>query len=202
MSARQWVDFLLPGALTLHFDWIRDLVRGDHNLVARISRSPTAQRLLTRQVYRWHEIVVPDRASLEPRQQWLLWRHDRQRELARALGIEALREIIRTTVDAHLVTAIRQQLGEETYRRALAGPALNVEGLERTQFVQSVQQGRLAEHIAGVGAALLETTAPGAPFCRMRMRFVFSPTCWHSRPRNVRVDESELSAHLKFVTEA
>lgn len=202
MSARQWLEFLLPGALTLQFDWIRDLVRGDQDLMAKISRSPTAQRLLTREVYKFHQVVVPDRACLEPQQQWLLWNHDRQHELARHLGTKALSELIRTTVEARLVAMIRQQLGEEGYRRALTGPALHVQGVDRSRFVHAAEQGRLAEHIAGVGAALLETTAPSDSFCRMRMRFVFSPTCWHSRPRNLRAEMTDLAAHIDRFTGA
>jgi hypothetical protein len=62
-----------------------------------------------------------------------------------------------------------------------------------------VQQGRLAEHIAGVGAALLEISAPQDTFCRMRMRFVFSPTCWNARPRGIRVDGADLAAHIQSV---
>jgi len=199
MSARQWLEFLLPEALTMQFDWIRNLVQGDRNLVARISRSPTAQRLLNRETYKLHQVVVPDRASLEPHQQWLLWSHDRQRLLARQLGVSALHGFIRTTIDARLVASFRQQLGDEGYKRALTAPALQVEGLDRAPLVQVVQQGRLAEHVAGVGAALLEISAPDDSFCRLRMRFVFSPACWNARPRDIRVDEADLAAHIQSV---
>jgi hypothetical protein len=194
VNARRWVGYLLPDAFSLQMDWLRELVRGDDGLLAQVARSPTARRLLTRTAYQRHQIPVPSRASLAPDQQWLLSDPRQQVLLARRLGLEALRDVIRTTIDAPSVAILRKTLGDDVYRATLAGPSLAVEGLERASFVQSLKSGKLADHVTAVGVALLETTTqPSDAFARMRMRFAFSPACWNARPRNLHV-EGELLA--------
>jgi hypothetical protein len=197
MSARRWAEFLLPDALGVHIDWLRDAVRGDDGFVAQLARSPTARRLLNRTMYRRLEIPVPGRVSLNPHQQWLLAGRDQQLRLARQLGIEALHGLVRTTIDGRAVATLRAELGTEGYGRAMAQPGLEVEGLDRSAFVAAVTRGRLAEYLISVGAAVLETTTrSGDAFCAMRMRFAFSPECWRSRPRDIRVDGAQLAQRI------
>jgi len=202
-SARRWIDFLMPDALTMHPGWIRDLLGSDSGLLAKIMSSPTARLLLTRNIYRHHEMVVPARITLAANQQWLLLSHEAQRSLARRLGVEALREHICATVRGASVSALRAQLGDEHYERAIAGCGLHVEGLERAAFDEAVSRSELADYLVAVGAALLDTTTqPGDPFCRARMRFAFSPKCWLSRPRDIRVDAAELAQRIDNLTKA
>ena len=66
MSARRWVEFLLPDALSMQLDWLQDVTRGDHGLLARVAQSPTARRLLNRTARRRHGIAVPARVDLAP----------------------------------------------------------------------------------------------------------------------------------------
>jgi hypothetical protein len=202
VSSRRWLEFLVPDALGVHVDWLRDLVRGEEGLLAQVTRSATARRLLTRSLYQRHGISVPARASLAPHQMWLLSGHTGQVALARRLGIEALHDLIRTTVEAPLVAILREELGEEAYRRAVAGPGLTVTGLERQDFGTALRRGRPDEYFISVGAALLERTAQeGDPFCRMRMRFAFSPGCWRSRPQGIGVDDKQLAARIAELAE-
>ncbi len=202
MSARRWIEFLVPDALGVHIDWLRDLVRGEEGLLAQVTKSPTARRLLMRSLHRHLEIPVPERASLEPEQHWLLASHTRQLALARRLGIEALHELIRTTVEAPLVAILRKALGDDDYRQALAGPGLPVTGLERAGFGAALRRGRPEDYFVSVGAALLETTArSGDPFCRMRMRFAFSPACWRARPQGIGVDSAKLATRVAELSE-
>ena len=126
--ARRWLDFLLPDALTVHADWLRQFADGDGHLLAEMLRSRTARLLLTRRLYKQHEIAVPERLQLRANQQWLLADHDAQRALARRLGRDALHDWIRRTVRASAVVMLRSELGEDGYRRALAGPGLSVDG--------------------------------------------------------------------------
>jgi hypothetical protein len=201
MSTRGWVDYFLPDVLTMHADWLRDLVRGDNNLLAQVARSPTARRLLTRKAYKRYEIPVPSRSSLAANQQWLLSDPRQQAALARRLGLEASQELVRTTVDARSVAALRRALGEDGYRAAMTGPGLRVEGLQRATFIEALQAGKLTEHLVAIGAALLETTTRESDsFARLRMRFAFSPACWRARPRGLRVDEGQLARRLEGKT--
>jgi hypothetical protein len=197
MSARRWVEFLLPDALSMHFDWLQDVTCGDQGLLTRVAQSPTARRLLNRTARRRHGIAVPARVDLAPHQQWLLLPHADQAALARRLGLDALRDYIRTAVRAPAVAALRRELGEEGYTAALTGTALPVRGLDRTRFDAALERGGFAEYVVAVGAALLETTtATGDPFCRLRMRFAFSPACWRTRPRTIEVDAQELARRI------
>lgn len=203
MSLRRWLEFLVPDALGVHVDWARDLVKGDESLLTRVKQSATARRLLARHLHRHYEIAVPDRATLAPEQRWLLAEHSRQAALARALGIEALHDLIRTTVETPLVASLRDALGEEAYRHAVATPGPPVTGITREEFRAAVQRGRADDYFVSVGAALLETTVQtGDPFCRMRMRFAFSPSCWRSRPRGIGVDSAWLAARIGELAEA
>ena len=145
MSARRWVEYLIPDAISMQMEWLRDLTRGDTNLVKQIAQSPTARRLLTRAAHKRFEVAVPTRATLAPNQQWLLLDHRRQHALARRLGLEALHDFVRTTVDAASVTVLRKELGEDGYRAAMAGPGLPVEGLDRSAFSTAVKRGRFAD---------------------------------------------------------
>jgi hypothetical protein len=197
MNARRWMDFLLPDALTVHVDWLRQLTAGDRTLLQHLLASRPARLLLTRHLYKVHEIAVPDRVRLQPHQQWLLKDHETQRGLARQLGTDALHAWIRTTVRASWVATLRGELGEDGYRRALAGPGIAVQGLDREVFDAALQQQRIGDYFVALGAALLETTTNrGDPFCRLRMRFAFSPRAWQSRPRGVRADPDELARHI------
>lgn len=197
MNARRWMDFLLPDALTVHFDWLRQFVSGDGRLLDQVMNSRTARLLLTRRLYKFHEVAVPDRVKLRANQEWLIEDHESQRELARRLGRDALHDWIRRTVRASAVVMLRGELGEEGYRRALAGPGLSVEGLDRVAFEAAVQRGQVGEFFVSVGAALLETTTDGGdPFCGLRMRFAFSPGAWQSRPRGILVDADELARRI------
>ena len=197
MSARRWADFLMPDALSMQFDWLRDAVQGDRGLLAAIAQSPTARRLLNRRVQREQKIPVPRRMTLAVHQQWLLSNPAAQVALARRLGLEALRDYIRTTVRASSVASLRKQLGEEAYRSAISEPALPVSGLDRARFDAAVARGDVLEHATSVGAALLETTTPSDNnFCRVRMRFAFSTDCWHSRPQGLKVDHAELARRI------
>jgi hypothetical protein len=197
MNARRWMDFLLPDALTVHLDWLRQLTAGDRTLLSHLLRSRSARLLLTRRLYKAHEIAVPDRVRLQPHQQWLLKDHETQRDLARRLGADALHGWIRTTVRASWVATLRGELGEDGYRQALAGPGLAVEGLEREAFDTALQQQRVADYFTALGAALLETTTSRSdPFCRLRMRFAFSPHAWQARPRGIRVDPDDLAQRI------
>jgi hypothetical protein len=197
MSARRWVEFLVPDALAMQLDWVRDLLKGDDTLLAQVARSPTARRLLTRGAHQRLHITVPSKGSLAPHQQWLLYAHPQQVLLARNLGTEALHDFIRTTVEARSVAILKEALGEDGYRRAVSGPGLPTEGLDRSQFEEALKRGRLTEYITGVGIALLETTTlAGDPFCQMRMRFAFSPACWRARSRGVRVEDAQLHARI------
>jgi hypothetical protein len=201
MSARRWAEFLVPDALGIHIDWLRELVQGEDGMLAHVTRSSTAARMLTRRLYQRHGISAPARTTLAPHQQWLLSGQTQQVALARELGIEALNGFIRTTVDAPSVAILRKTLGEETYRRILAAPGLEVSGMERTAFAAALRAGRLDEHFVSAGAALLETTTrTGDPFCRMRMRFAFSPGCWRSRPQGIGVDERLLADRITQLT--
>jgi hypothetical protein len=197
VSARRWAEFLLPDAIGVQLDWLRDVVRGDDGFVAQLARSPTARRLLNRTMYRRLEIPVPERVSLNPHQQWLLAGREQQLRLARQLGIEALHGLIRTTIDGRSVALLRAELGEEGYGRAMAEAGLEVDGLDRSAFVAAVTRGRLTAYIVSVGAAVLETTTrAGDPFCGVRMRFAFSPECWRSRPRGIRIDGVQLAQRI------
>lgn len=196
MNARRWMSFLLPDALTVHADWLRKFTAGDGKLLAQIIRSRTARLLLTRRLYAQHGIAVPERATLRAEQQWLLAEHELQRALAQRLGRDALHESIRRTVRASAVAMLRDALGDEGYRRALAGPGLAVEGLDRVAFETALQRGRIGEYFIAVGAALLETTTDGDSFCNVRMRFAFSPAVWLCRPRGIRVDAQELARRI------
>ena len=197
MSLRRWLEFLVPDALGVHVEWAQDLVRGDESLLARVKQSATARRLLSRELHRHFEIAVPARATLAPEQRWLLAEHSRQAALARSLGIEALHDLIRTTVETPLVAALRAALGDEAYRNAVATPGAPVTGITREDFRAAVGRGRVDDYFVAVGAALLETTVQtGDPFCRMRMRFAFSPSCWRSRPRGIGVDDAWLEARI------
>ncbi len=71
-NARRWMDFLLPDALSVHTDWLRQFTAGDGQLLARFGQSRTARMLLTRRLYKLHEIAVPNRVKLRANQQWLL----------------------------------------------------------------------------------------------------------------------------------
>jgi hypothetical protein len=197
MSARLWMNFLLPDALTVHIDWLRQFTAGDGQLLAKVMRSRTARLLLTRRLYKLHEVTVPDRLKLRDEQQWLLADHKAQRALAQRLGREALHHWIRRTVRASAVAMLRGELGEEGYRRALAGDGLAVEGLDHVAFETALERGQISEYFTAVGAALLETTtADGDPFCGLRMRFAFSPSTWLCRPRGIRVDADELARRI------
>lgn len=197
MSVRRWMDFLLPDAVAMHFDWLRDATQGDRGLLAQIARSPTARRLLTLDTYRRHNIAVPGRVQLTPQQQWLLLPHASQVALARRLGLDALRDYIRTAIRASAVAALRKELGDEAYRRELQGSALPVRGLDRAGFDAALERGGLGDYVVAVGAALLETTTDrGDAFCRLRMRFAFSPACWRARPQGIAVDPDELARRI------
>ncbi len=197
MNARRWIDFLLPDALTVHTDWLRQFTAGDGQLLAKVLRSRSARLLLTRRLYKLHEIAVPDRVKLQANQQWLLLDHEAQRALAQRLGRDALHDWIRQTVRASAVVMLRHELGEDGYRCALAGPGLPVEGLDRFSFETALQRGQVCNYFISVGAALLETTADGGdPFCGLRMRFAFSPSAWQCRPRGIRVDPDELARRI------
>lgn len=201
MNARRWLNFLLPDALTVHADWLRQFADGDGHLLAEMLRSRTARLLLTRRLYKQHEVAVPERLQLRANQQWLLADHDAQRVLGRRLGRDALHDWIRRTVRASAVVMLRGELGEDGYRRALAGPGLSVEGLDRFAFETALQQGQIGEYFASVGAALLETTTEGGDaFCGLRMRFAFSPSIWLCRPRGIRVDADELARRIAELT--
>jgi hypothetical protein len=76
MNARRWIDFLLPDALSVHSDWLRQFTAGDGQLLAKVMRSRSARLLLTRRLYKLHEIAVPERVKLRANQQWLLTDHD------------------------------------------------------------------------------------------------------------------------------
>lgn len=197
MNARRWMDFLRPDALTVHIDWLRQFVAGDGQLLAKVMRSSTARLLLTRRLYKLHEVTVPKRVKLRAEQQWLLLDHEAQRALARRLGRDALHDWIRRTVRASAVVMLRGELGEEGYRRALAGPGLPVEGLDRLAFESALQKGQIGDYFVSVGASLLETTTDGGDrFCGLRMRFAFSPSVWECRPRGIRVDTDELARRI------
>jgi hypothetical protein len=153
--------------------------------------------MLTRRAHRRHGIAVPERVSLTPNQQWLLSTPSAQIALARRLGLAAVSGFIRTTVIAASVAKLRALLGEEIYRRAVEGNGLDVRGLDRAQFDVALERGELDDYLVAVGAALLETTTqPGDPFCRVRMRFAFPPTCWGARPRSLVVDDAELAERI------
>src|SRR5687768_7293265 len=104
MNARAWMQFFMPNALTIHADWLRQFTGGNGQLLAQIMRSRSARLLLTRRLYKLHEIAVPARAKLQPNQQWLLMEHEAQRALALRLGREALSDWIRRTVRASSVS--------------------------------------------------------------------------------------------------
>jgi hypothetical protein len=202
MNARRVLEFMMPDALAVHTDWLRDLVQGDAGLLAKLQRSLTVRRLLARKLYERHGLQVPARAALEPNQKWLLAGHAKQTELARSLGIEALHELIRTAIDGPTVAALRSELGDTAYRRAIAGPGLAVMGVEPNDFRAALRRGRVGEYFVSVGAALLETTTcAGDPFCAMRMRFAFSPACWRQRPRGIRPDDARLAARIAELME-
>ena len=96
------------------------------------------------------------------------------------------------------MAALRKALGEADYGRALRGPGLPVQGLNRAQFERALQRGALSDYLLGVGAALLETTTQGGdPFCHLRMRFAFSPPVWASRPQGLQVDAAALAARIE-----
>lgn len=197
MNASRWMSFLRPDAWTVHTDWLRQFTAGNSHLLAQVMNSPTARLLLSRRLYQLHEISVPERVRLQANQQWLLEDHEAQRALARRLGRDALHDWIRTTVRASAVVILRGELGEEGYRRALAGPGLSVEGLDRFAFETALQKGQLGEYFVSVGAALLETTTDGGDFfCALRMRFAFSPSAWQCRPRGIRVDADDLARRI------
>lgn len=197
MNARRLASYLLPDASTTHPGWLRHLVGGDDHLFAQVLRSPLARRLLTRRAHERYRIAVPSRATLAPHQRWLLSESSQQLALARRLGLDALHEFIRTTVDALAVAALRKELGEEGYQAAMTGAGLAVVGLDRGAFAAALRDGRLAQHLVGVGAALLETTTQdGDPFAPLRMRFAFSPACWRARPRDLQVNAAELAARI------
>lgn len=197
MNARAWMSFVWPNALSVHSDWLRQFTAGDGLVLAKVLRSRTARLLLIRRLYKLHEVVVPDRVKLRADQQWLLADHETQRALAKRLGRDALHDWIRRTVRASAVAMLRSELGEQGYRRALAGPGLAVEGLDRLAFETALQRGQIGEYFVSVGAALLETTTEGGdPFCNLRMRFAFSPGAWLCRPRGIRVDAHELERRI------
>src|SRR5687767_1303245 len=158
MNARRWVNFLMPDAWTVHTDWLRQFTAGNSHLLAQVMNSRTARLLLSRRLYKLHEVSVPERVKLRPHQQWLLEDHETQRALARRLGRDALHDWIRRTVRASAVVMLRGELDEEGYRRALAGPGLSVEGLDRLAFETALQRGQVGEYFVSVGAALLDTT--------------------------------------------
>lgn len=197
MNASRWMSFLRPDAWTVHTDWLRQFTAGNSHLLTQLMSSRTARLLLSRRLYKAHEVSVPERVKLQPNQQWLLEDHESQRALARRLGRDALHDWIRKTVRASAVVILRGELGDEGYRRALAGPGLPVEGLDPLAFETALQKGRIGEYFVSVGAALLETTTEGGdPFCGLRMRFAFSPSVWESRPRGIRVDADELARRI------
>jgi hypothetical protein len=197
VSARRWGEFLLPDAANMHLDWLRQLMTVEGGLIGRFLESPTARRMLTRRAHRRHCIAVPERVSLTANQQWLLSTPSAQIALARRLGLAAVSGFIRTTVIAASVAKLRALLGEEIYRRAVEGNGLDVRGLDRAQFDVALERGELDDYLVAVGAALLETTTqPGDPFCRVRMRFAFPPTCWGARPRSLVVDDAELAERI------
>jgi hypothetical protein len=197
-NVRRWVDSLLPDAESakLQLDWLRGITRGDRNLIASIVQSPTARRLLNRRVYRQHRIAVPGRVDLAAHQQWLLAPHADQMALARRLGFDALNDNVRKTVRAASVAVLKKEMGEEGYKRALTGPTLTTTGLTQAAFDAAVGKGQLEQYAISVGAALLETTAPGDDFSRLRMQFAFSPACWRMRPRNIKVDAAALAQRI------
>lgn len=200
-SLTRWIEFLLPQATAMQPGWLRDLVAGDADLLAKIRHSRSARALLTRGAYRHHGFSIPGRATLEPHQQWLMLDHSRQRALARELAIQALSDVIRTTVRGTCIASLRKELGESRYQQAIEQPALAVHGLNRAQFDEALRNGALAAFLLSVGAALLETTTrSGDPFCRLRMRFAFSPACWLARPHGLRVDGVELAARIQQAT--
>ena len=197
MNASRWMSFLRPDAWTVHTDWLRQFTAGNSHLLAQVMNSRTARLLLSRRLYKFHEISVPERVKLQANQQWLLEEHESQRALARRLGRDALHDWIRRTVRANAVVMLRGELGAEGYRRALAGPGLSVEGLDRFAFEAALQNGQIGEYFVSVGAALLETTIDGGdPFCGLRMRFAFSPGAWECRPRGIRVNADELARRI------
>ena len=197
MSARRWINFLVPDALSMQFEWVSNAVQGNRGLLAAIAKSPSARRLLNRKVHRDFKIAVPRRPELAAHQQWLLSTPELQVALARRLGLEALHGYIRTTVRSAWVASLRKELGEERYRQAVAEAALPVAGLDRAHFDAAVARGEALEHATSVGAALLETTTPpGDTFCRMRMRFAFSSGCWTRRPQALQVDAGELARRI------
>lgn len=197
MNASRWMSFLRPDAWTVHTDWLRQFAAGNSHLLSQLMNSRTARLLLSRRLYKLHEVPVPERVKLQANQQWLLEDHESQRALARRLGRDALHDWIRRTVRASAVVILRGELGEDGYRRALAGPGLSVEGLDRLAFETALQKGQVGEYLVSVGAALLETTTEGGdPFCGLRMRFAFSPSAWECRPRGIRVDSDELAHRI------
>jgi hypothetical protein len=197
MNASRWMSFLRPDAWTVHTDWLRQFTAGNNHLLAQLMNSRTARLLLSRRLYKFHQIPVPERVKLQANQQWLLEDHESQRALARRLGTDALHDWIRRTVRASDVVMLRSELGDEGYRRALAGPGLSVAGLDRPAFEAALRKGQVGEYFVSVGAALLETTTDGGdPFCGLRMRFAFSPSAWECRPRGIRVDPVELARRI------
>ncbi len=198
MSLRSWTSLLLPDALNTHLDWLRDLVRGDEGMLSHVVRSPAARRLLARKTYERFGIVAPARATLTATQQWLLSTREQQLALARWLGIAALRDSIRRCVSARAVAALRRELGDEAYRKAMTQPVLLVDGLDPARFEAAIERDGVGDHLTAVGAALLESTLPtDEPFYRLRMAFIFSPACWQSRPRGLHVDPQALATLLR-----
>jgi len=197
-NVRRWVDSLLPDAESakLQLDWLRGITRGDRGLIASLVHSPTARRLLNRRVYRQHRIAVPGRVDLAPHQQWLLANHADQIALARRIGFDALHDNVRKTVRASSVAALKKELGDEGYKRVLAGPSLPATGLTQAAFDAAIAKGQLEQYAIAVGAALLETTAPDDDFSRLRMQFAFSPACWRMRPRGIEVDAATLAQRI------
>ena len=198
MNMRAWANLLLPDALNTHLDWLRDLVRGDDGMLAQVVRSPAARRLLARKTYTRFGLVPPARATLTATQEWLLATRDQQLALARHLGMAALQECIRRTVNAKAVATLRRELGEDAYRKAMTQPPLAVTGLDAARFREEIERNGVGVYLTAVGAALLESTLPvDEPFYRLRMALIFSPPCWQSRPRGLQVDPQALATQLR-----
>ncbi|MGI9286948.1 MAG: hypothetical protein ACR2P1_16300 [Pseudomonadales bacterium] len=199
-------QLFFPDASSLEPSWLKKVLPLDSDLLSGVQKSRHASRLLRKAVAKHYQLVVPERESLKPEQQWLLLDTSKQRDIAKQLGIYACANHIRTAVTRTAVAQLRDYLGEEGYlttvRAATDVDALAVAGVQRTEFDQAVAQQYIGRYIVAHGIALLEQTLDSEdPFFALRMRFAFPPACWNMRPQGLTVDSAQLSNLVNTLSE-
>lgn len=197
VELRRKAQLFFPDASGIESGWLQKVLPLDGDLLAGVQKSRHASRLLRNAVAKHYQLVVPERESLKPEQQWLLLDTSKQRDIAKQLGIYACASYIRTAVTRVAVARLREYLGEEGYlttvRAASDSHVLAVAGVQREGFDQAIAQQQIGRYISAHGIALLEQTLDSDdPFFALRMRFAFSPACWNMRPRGLSVDPARL----------